>query len=174
MYELWMVDMVLDKVKYYKNYLFKLGKKESYRKYYLKNKEKRDKNSKKYYQEHKEEHNKYKREYYRKNKDKVKEWNKKWVENNPEKRLKIMKKHLKKYGKLFNMNSNEFMYALNYWSKTTKKLDNRMCKNCDSRKNIQAHHIMPKSDFPKLSLDLDNGITLCRSCHEEAHGFETY
>ncbi len=44
--------MVLDKVKYYKNYLFKLDKKESYRKYYLKNKEKRDENSKKYYQEH--------------------------------------------------------------------------------------------------------------------------
>ena len=36
---------------------------------------------------------------------------------------------------------------------------------CNSEKDLHAHHIIPwKKDKIKM-LDLDNGITLCRSCH---------
>ncbi|HEC64565.1 MAG TPA: hypothetical protein ENI23_04675, partial [bacterium] len=82
----------------------------------------------------------------------IKKYNKKWVKNNPEKKLKIMKRHFKKYGKTFKMNAMEFSYALISWSKTIKKLDSNMCKNCDSTKNINAHHIQPKQVFPELCL----------------------
>lgn len=99
---------------------------------------------------------------------------KKWSKNNPEKRLVIMKRHFEKYGKTFDMNPMEFSYASISWSKTVKKLDNYMCKNCDSIENLHAHHIQPKGEFPKLALDLDNGITLCKKCHGKSHGFDTY
>ncbi len=46
-----------------------------------------------------------------------------------------------------------------------------MCKLCDSKNNINAHHIVLKKDF---SLDLDNGITLCQGCHENIHGYSLY
>ncbi len=87
----------------------------------------------------------------------------------PEKLLESQRKSLTKYGKLLNMNPHEYMYALISWSKTIKKLDNKMCKNCDSIENLHAHHIQPKSLFPKLILNIDNGITLCKKCHYELH-----
>ncbi len=101
-------------------------------------------------------------------------YQKKWAKNNPEKVLVIMRRHFTKYGKTFKMNPNEYLYAINSWSKTIKKLDNNMCKLCDSKENINAHHLQPKQDFPQLCLDLNNGITLCKNCHWDVHGFEIY
>lgn len=100
--------------------------------------------------------------------------NKMFEERNPEYRLIATKKRLKKYGRSFNMNLYEYSYALNYWSKTIKKRDNYTCKNCDSKKKLNAHHIKPKKYFPELALELDNGVTLCKKCHGELHGFEIY
>ena len=97
-----------------------------------------------------------------------------WQKANPDKVFNSIKKRLKKYGKQLNMTSLEYFYAIRSWSETIKKLDNYMCKNCDSKDNLNAHHIMPKNDFPELSLDLDNGIVLCDNCHGELHGFEIY
>lgn len=114
------------------------------------------------------------RKYYKNNKIKIDKYNNEWRKNNPEKVLVILKRHLEKYGKLFNMTPNEYMYAVNSWSKTIKKMDNYICKLCNSKKNIQAHHIQPKQDFPKLCLELNNGVTLCENCHENIHGFEIY
>lgn len=36
---------------------------------------------------------------------------------------------------------------------------------CDSKEDLQAHHIYPKSLFKELVLVVENGITLCKSCH---------
>lgn len=142
--------------------------------YYQKNIEK----FKEYYQKNIKKIKEKKRTYYQKNKEVIKakraKYGNTWAKNNPEKVLAIMKRHFEKYGKTFEMNGNEFIYALNSWSATIKNLDNHMCKNCDSKKNIQAHHLRPKNDFPKLCLGLDNGITLCKKCHEEIHGFRSY
>lgn len=54
------------------------------------------------------------------------------------------------------------------------KIDNFMCKNCSSTENLNSHHIQPKAEFPELSLDLNNGITLCLDCHSEIHGYRIY
>ena len=100
--------------------------------------------------------------------------NRMWARNHPESNLKAKINQFQKLGKKLDMKSMEFSYALQSWSKTIKKLDNYMCKNCDSTENLNAHHIMPKADFPELSLDLDNGVTLCDKCHGDMHGFEIY
>lgn len=113
--------------------------------------------------------------YYQENKEHVKQrvrkTNKIWSKNNPEKRLEINIRYLRRLGKPFNLTSYGYQYSLIHWSAAIKKLDNYMCKLCDSRENLNAHHIMPKSEYPELSLDLDNGITLCVKCHETTHGF---
>ena len=108
------------------------------------------------------------------NRKHYKNYDRNYHKKHPEIGLRSNKKRLIKLGEQFNMNHFEYQYALNSWSKTIKKLDNYMCKNCDSIHNLNAHHIMPKKDFPELSLNLENGITLCEYCHSLTHGFEIY
>lgn len=55
------------------------------------------------------------------------------------------------------------------WIKAVKKRDGFKCRNCGSDKNLQAHHVKPWSKFPKLRHAIQNGITLCRTCHVAAH-----
>lgn len=44
------------------------------------------------------------------------------------------------------------------------------CKTGDKR--INAHHIERYIDNPKLAEDVNNGITLCRTCHLHIQGRE--
>lgn len=44
-----------------------------------------------------------------------------------------------------------------------------LCKNCNSNKNIEAHHLLSFSKFPQFRYDLWNGIILCTKCHKEVH-----
>lgn len=122
-----------------------------------------------FYQRHKERIKLLRKESYYKNREfninRVKQYQK----NNPYITLKANLKQLEKHGKILNMNTYEYSFAIQSWSKTIKKLDKNMCKLCDSRENLNAHHIQPKQDFPELSLDLDNGITLCKECHNKIH-----
>ena len=37
------------------------------------------------------------------------------------------------------------------------------------RRNIEAHHVRPKSRYPDLRLSLDNGLALCREHHAAWH-----
>jgi hypothetical protein len=45
----------------------------------------------------------------------------------------------------------------------------RLCKKHCQRKNIIAHHLQSFADFPELRFSIDNGITLCRTCHVSIH-----
>lgn len=107
----------------------------------------------------------------RKNREKYNEWERNWAKNNPEKKLASNLKYLQKLSKSFDITSSQYNHTLNAWSKTIKKLDNNICKNCNSKENLHAHHIMPKASFPKLSFNLDNGITLCIVCHSSMHSW---
>lgn len=55
------------------------------------------------------------------------------------------------------------------WIKSVYEKDNFMCQHCGSEKNLNAHHIKPYKDFPKLRTDVNNGILLCRQCHIKEH-----
>lgn len=52
----------------------------------------------------------------------------------------------------------------------TFKRDNYTCQICDKRGgNLNAHHIIPYAIDESLALDIDNLITLCKSCHIDIH-----
>ena len=43
------------------------------------------------------------------------------------------------------------------------------CVVCGSIKGRQAHHLNHASFFPIQRFNLDNGVTLCTSCHSQYH-----
>lgn len=57
------------------------------------------------------------------------------------------------------------------WRKSVFERDNYTCQYCGDNKggNLNAHHIMPYKDFPKLRKVISNGITLCEKCHIDVH-----
>lgn len=58
------------------------------------------------------------------------------------------------------------------WMTAVKKRDGYKCQHCGKGKEayLIAHHIKPYNEFVESRYDVDNGITLCMSCHmkEEA------
>jgi 5-methylcytosine-specific restriction endonuclease McrA len=54
------------------------------------------------------------------------------------------------------------------WRTRVYKRDKFMCQmpNCKRKSKLQAHHINKWSSAPSLRFDTQNGITLCRSCHD--------
>jgi len=53
------------------------------------------------------------------------------------------------------------------WRREVFHRDNYKCVECGAGENIQADHIKPFSLFPELRFDINNGRTLCKSCHKE-------
>ena len=59
------------------------------------------------------------------------------------------------------------------WREAVFARDNWTCQECGkrSKKNeylrIEAHHIKPFALFPKLKFEIDNGLTLCKKCHDK-------
>jgi len=56
------------------------------------------------------------------------------------------------------------------WRDAVFRRDNWTCRICGYKgHDIVAHHILDFHKYPELRFDLDNGITLCRSCHKKIH-----
>jgi 5-methylcytosine-specific restriction endonuclease McrA len=56
------------------------------------------------------------------------------------------------------------------WSKEVRTRDNFICQNCFiNDKKMHAHHIKSWKDYPMLRFDINNGMTLCISCHNKIH-----
>lgn len=69
------------------------------------------------------------------------------------------------------------------WQKIIKKTYNNKCSVCNSKKNIESHHVLPLSmlieqnkitniDEARACIQLwlvSNGIALCRKCHYKIH-----
>ena len=87
-----------------------------------------------------------------------------------EKGKKVIKKtkeqRLKKLNLVNEKISRRTLYA---WGLQVKERDKNMCQICYSTDNLHAHHILSKSKHPTLALLLNNGITLCETCHIEEH-----
>ena len=58
--------------------------------------------------------------------------------------------------------------TLTDWSAAIKVRDCK-CLTCGATTALVAHHIKPKSQYPELKYDLENGITLCVDCHRDHH-----
>ena len=55
------------------------------------------------------------------------------------------------------------------WRKKCLKRDLRLCQLCGTKKKAEVHHIKSYKDYPEERISIDNGITLCRSCHMWVH-----
>lgn len=56
------------------------------------------------------------------------------------------------------------------WRKSVFERDNYTCVFCGRRGGrLNADHILPFADYPEHRLDIDNGRTLCLSCHSVRH-----
>jgi len=56
------------------------------------------------------------------------------------------------------------------WRTEVFKRDNYTCQDCGEKGgNLQAHHIMSFSEYPKYRLIVEFGHTLCKKCHKELH-----
>lgn len=56
------------------------------------------------------------------------------------------------------------------WRREVYERDNHTCVLCGEKgtgKNLNADHIKPFSLFPDLRFDVDNGRTLCVTCHKK-------
>jgi hypothetical protein len=65
-----------------------------------------------------------------------------------------------------------FSSQYNVWRNSVIKRFNNVCVKCGSKQSIHCHHIFSWHDYPKLRFVVDNGICLCRDCHEWVHGFK--
>ena len=88
---------------------------------------------------------------------------------NPEKSLNWSKNHLEKLGEIHNLSIYDMMYALQSWSKSVKKRDDKKCTECGDDKNLHAHHVLQKSIYPEFTFVISNGITVCQPCHMKIH-----
>jgi 5-methylcytosine-specific restriction endonuclease McrA len=81
-----------------------------------------------------------------------------WAKVNPIKRLIIEQRYREKHSKYYTQ------MDLKAWGDVIKFIFPR-CINCGSTKQLEAHHILPRAQFPELALKIDNGVTLCKKCH---------
>lgn len=92
------------------------------------------------------------------------------------------RKRLKKLNKLFakiklkrkrkklkGINRSKCRGKYKTWRYKVFKRDEWTCKRCGSKKQLNAHHKRPWALFPLDRYNVDNGITLCRTCHEWVH-----
>lgn len=58
-----------------------------------------------------------------------------------------------------------------HWRDAVYARDEYTCQHCGDGQggNLQAHHIKSYADFPELRYTIENGVTLCRNCHERVH-----
>jgi hypothetical protein len=53
------------------------------------------------------------------------------------------------------------------WQNAVKKRDKYTCQCCGRKyKDISVHHIFPFADYEDLRFEIDNGICMCKDCHD--------
>jgi len=56
------------------------------------------------------------------------------------------------------------------WRELIYERDDWTCQKCNKRGvELNPHHILNFSEYPKKRFNIDNGITLCRNCHYKFH-----
>ncbi len=69
-------------------------------------------------------------------------------------------------GKYFRQNDQQYKE----WANKVKKKDNFTCQKCKKKGGaLRSHHIASYSRVPQCKYLVDNGICLCKKCHEEFH-----
>jgi 5-methylcytosine-specific restriction endonuclease McrA len=79
--------------------------------------------------------------------------------------------HSYKDGKCAERRGERFTKEYKQWRYDVYLRDKFSCQLCGDNRggNLNAHHIFSFADHPELRLNLDNGITVCETCHEGIH-----
>jgi len=76
---------------------------------------------------------------------------------------KARRKHKRRARKLSSIKLRE-------WSLKVRGRDGFTCVSCKGRKKTHAHHMVSKYYRPQFAYNINNGITLCVSCHMGSGG----
>lgn len=60
-------------------------------------------------------------------------------------------------------------YENKLWRQACLIRDQNQCTKCGDKNRLHVHHILPFADHPERRFDINNGQTLCVSCHEDVH-----
>ncbi len=71
----------------------------------------------------------------------------------------------------FRISSKRFSKKYKDWSNLVRSRDVK-CVKCGSENRLHAHHIETWKNNEKLRFDINNGITLCVSCHGKLEGYQ--
>lgn len=55
------------------------------------------------------------------------------------------------------------------WRLQVYRRDRFCCRYCGAKKDLVAHHLYSYTAHIALRTVLDNGVTLCRTCHDAFH-----
>jgi len=62
-------------------------------------------------------------------------------------------------------------YRYEKWRQSVFERDDHICQECgESDCELHAHHVFEFVNYPEHRLEVWNGLTLCRDCHEKIHG----
>jgi len=75
---------------------------------------------------------------------------------------------LRRYNSL-RTGGNKWQRNYRAWRKRVFERDNYKCMICGTNKDLHAHHINSRKEYPELEFDVDNGKTLCKMCHAKQH-----
>ena len=67
-------------------------------------------------------------------------------------------------GKIVSRNDTQYLS----WRQSVLKRDG-VCQCCGSSHNLEVHHIFSYKDYPELRINNNNGIVLCKDCHNKYH-----
>ena len=60
------------------------------------------------------------------------------------------------------------------WRTRVLKRDGFTCAKCGATKNLQVHHLYGYKENPELRIVDNNGVTLCKDCHDQYHNIYGY
>jgi len=177
---------VCNAVNYAKGYCIRCYKRIKAHTYYRKNPQKHIKATWKYYQSHpekkketdhkyslthKQQHNEYERLWNKKHPERKQARNNRWIAKNYDKYLKKLRNDYQKIRIIYkNLGFQQSYPKLNViWRNIIKHRDNHFCQICGAE-GLFAHHLFYQSLYPQLAFNENNGITLCKKCHDETHG----
>lgn len=57
------------------------------------------------------------------------------------------------------------------WRNAVFTRDFYKCVKCGSKNNLEAHHVKEQCNYPALRFDINNGLTLCHTCHKKTDNY---
>jgi hypothetical protein len=60
------------------------------------------------------------------------------------------------------------------WKESVLTRDHNICQLCGATEGLHVHHRVPISVNPSLATNIDNGITVCETCHHNIHRKKGY